>query len=376
MTLNRISKADLNDLDIVDAYELRSDGYTSISIYLDTTVVSTTSGTKTVVINIASDGQGLFYSFDHPAESGDIVWLSGTTGADGYYTIDTVIDDLTFTVNQVINTSTGGNAQFRYIAGGLKVGYDRFRYPAVNITHNTVQEAIQDLDLAITSGGGLTPAQHETLRQLIHLADGVGGPYEGFATNAYREISPMVFPTSIIWWTSNAKVAKYVEKTITLNPNQTPSIIEWKVYGTDGVTVLATVTDTITYSGPYELSRVRGIIDIYPILGNLTAETHKYVRQLIHLADGVGGPFEGFSTGAYRETLPAASVFPTSIIWYDDISKAKKIVEKTISYNTNKTVSLVSWQVYDTDGFTVLATVSDTPTYTGIFEDNRTRAIS
>jgi hypothetical protein len=376
MTLNRISKTDLNDLDIVDAYELRSDGYTSISVYLDTTVVSTTSSTKTVVINQASDGQGIFYSFDHPAESGDIVWLFGTSGADGYYTIDSVVDDITFTVNEAIATSTGGNAEFRYPAGALKVGYDRFRYAAVNITHNNVQEAIQDLDLAITTGGGLTPAQHETLRQLIHLADGIGGPFEGFTSNAYREVIPTIFPTSIIWWTSNAKVAKYIEKTITLNSNKTPSIIEWKVYGTDGVTVLATVTDTISYSGPYETSRVRGIVDIYPILGNLTAETHKYVRQLIHLADGVGGPFEGFSTGAYRETLPTSSVFPTSVIWYNDFTKAKKIVEKTIAYNTNKTVSLVSWQVYDLDGFTVLATVSDTPAYTGFFESNRTRAIS
>ena len=143
-----------------------------------------------------------------------------------------------------------------------------------------------------------------------------------------------------------------------------------------GIIMTGTVTDTITYSGPYELSRVRGIVDLYPIMGNLTAETHKYVRQLIHLADGVGGPFEGFSTGAYREMLPSASIFPTSIIWYDDISKAKKIVEKTIAYNTNKTVSLISWMVYDTDGFTVLATVSDTPTYTGILENNRTRTIT
>lgn len=376
MPQNRIRKEDINDQDIVDAYELRSDGYGTNSIYLYTNCVSTTSGTKTVVVNLASDGEGIFDSFDHPVESGDIVWISGTSagGGDGYFTVNTVIDDTTFIINESFTNSTGGVVRYQYPSGSSRIGYDS-RNNCV-VTHNTVQKAIEDLDAAICNqSGGLTPLQHETLRQLIHLTDGVGGPMEGFPTGAYREIIPSLFPTSIIWWTSAAKVAKYVEKTVTYNPNKTPATISWKAYGTDGVTVLSTITDTITYSGPFELYRVRGIVDTASP-GTLTVETHKYVRQLIHLADGVGGPFEGFATGAYREMLPFASVFPTSVIWYDDISKAKKIVEKTISYNTNKTVSLITWKVYDTDGTTVLATVSDTPAYTGIFENNRTRAIS
>jgi hypothetical protein len=379
MPLNRIRKEDIDDNDFVDAYELISDGYGVNSIYLSTTCVSTTSGTKTVVINLASDSQGIYYSIDHPAQPNDIVWISGTSGGagDGYFTIATIVDDVTFTINETIGSSTGGNVRFQYRAGAANVGYDS-RGDCV-ITHNTVQEALKDLDTAICNqSGGLTPSEHETLRQLIHLADGAGGPYEGFPTNAYRETLPTSdpFPTSVIWWTSAAKVAKYVEKFITYNGNKTPATIQWKAYGTDGVTLLATVTDTITYSGVFELYRVRGIVDSLPISDPLTVEAHKYVRQLIHLADGVGGPFEGFASGAYRETLPTANAFPTSIIWYNDNTKALKIVEKTIAYNTNKTVSLVSWKVYDTDGTTVLATVSDTPTYTGIFENDRTRAIS
>ena len=108
----------------------------------------------------------------------------------------------------------------------------------------------------------------------------------------------------------------------------------------------------------------------------VTEESHKALRQLVHLADGIGGPFEGFTSGAYRESLPSADPFPTSVIWYDDITKTKKIVEKTIIYNANKSVSSVTWKVYDTDGTTLLATVSDAITYSGIFEINRTRTIS
>lgn len=378
---NRIRKEDVSDADFVDSYELASDGYGPNSVYLTgVTVVSTTSGTKTVVVNLAPDGGGLYYSMDHPVQETDIVWLSGTSGgtADGYYTVASIIDDLTFTVNEVIANSTGGIAEFRYTAGAFKVGFNKYRYPAINVTHTNVQEAIQDLDLAISTGGGLTPVQHETLRQLIHLADGVGGPFEGFPTNAFREILPTAdpFPTSITWWTSSAKVARYVDKTITYNSNTTPATIQWRVYGNDGVTVLSTVTDTISYSGIFETSRTRGIIDGYPVPAySLNAETHKYVRQLIHLADGVGGPFEGFSSGAYRETLPVADPFPTSVIWYDDNTKTKTIVEKLITYNGNSTVNTVIYKVYDTDGTTILATATDTISYSGVFEIDRTRTI-
>lgn len=115
--------------------------------------------------------------------------------------------------------------------------------------------------LAVTSaqGGALTDEQHQTLRQLIHLADGVGGPMEGFTSGAYRETLPAgdAFPTDIIWWESSAKLKKLVEKNITRNEDQEPTIIAWKVYDTDGSTILSTITDTITYSGAFETTRTR-----------------------------------------------------------------------------------------------------------------------
>lgn len=125
---------------------------------------------------------------------------------------------------------------------------DDLRFRDLN---NTTPLTLSDL----LSGGGA----HAALRQLIHLADGVGGPFEQFLSGAYREISGGAFPTSKIWYESSAKTKKIVEKTITRNPNQTPATIEWKAYATDGSTVIATVTDTITYSGVFETSRTRTI---------------------------------------------------------------------------------------------------------------------
>jgi hypothetical protein len=107
----------------------------------------------------------------------------------------------------------------------------------------------------------------------------------------------------------------------------------------------------------------------------ITEAEHKTLRQLIHLAEE-GGPFEGFASGAYQETLPAADPFPTSFIWWTSAAKTAKIVEETITYNANKTVNTDEWEVYAIDGSTVLATVTDTMTYSGVFETSRTRTIA
>lgn len=112
--------------------------------------------------------------------------------------------------------------------------------------------------------------------------------------------------------------------------------------------------------------------------GGLTVEGHKTLRQLIHFIND--GPAEGFASGAYQETLPSASPFPTSITWWESSSKLKKIVEKLITRTgggaTNVTPTPIVWKIYDTDGTTVLAQVSDAITYSGVFETSRTRTIT
>jgi len=108
-----------------------------------------------------------------------------------------------------------------------------------------------------SGGGGITDAQHKALKDLIHFID--DGPADGWASGAYKEILPAAnpFPNQEIWWTSSGKTARIVSLDITRNANKTPATEVWKVYDTDGSTILVTVTDTISYSGVFETTRTR-----------------------------------------------------------------------------------------------------------------------
>lgn len=363
-----IRRSDVLDADFLDALELRSDG---TSIYLVTSVVSTTSTSKKVTIALPTDGEGLITGRDHPAETGDILIISGAvSSANGTYHIDTVLSDTECTVLEELGDSSGvGIATFIYPAGGLNIGFDP---TGQNITKSTnIQQALTDI--ANNVGVGLSSNQHRTLRQLIHLADGAGGPFDGFTSGAVRVTSGGAYPTNITWYTDSSQTSKIVEKQITYNLNKTPATIYWAVYADDGVTVLATAYDTIQYTGAFETSRTRVISDT-PAPQYITSDQHKSLRQLIHLVDGQGGPFEGFTSGAYRETLGGAS--PTSVTWYEDFTKAKKIVEKLMTYTDTSQINSVTWRVYGTDGVTVLATVTDAVTYSTFFETSRVRTIT
>lgn len=120
------------------------------------------------------------------------------------------------------------------------------------------------------------------------------------------------------------------------------------------------------------------LTDLVAGTGGVTETSHKVLRQLIHFIDD--GPAEGFLSGAYRETTPSGDPFPTSVVWWESAAKLKKIVEKTITRSgggaTNVAPTPIVWKVYDVDGSTVLATVSDAVSYTGPFETNRTRTIT
>jgi hypothetical protein len=109
------------------------------------------------------------------------------------------------------------------------------------------------------------------------------------------------------------------------------------------------------------------------ISGSVTASLNP--RQLLLLSEDPGGPYEGFEPGAYRETGYINNVFLTQSTWWEDSTKAKKIVETYMRYNSNKTISSVTQSVYAVDGVTILKTAIDTIYYSGVKETYRTRSI-
>lgn len=250
-----IRKEDLYDLDIVDSQELFSDGY---FIYLSSVpVISTNSDTKEVIITLPSDGEDLFQkSGDHPVESLDRVYIYGTSDnlGDGYYLINSIVDNLIFTIIGNIGTSTDGYVSFMYPAGATNIGVDSTHI--VGVTSNKLQTILEELSQNST---GITSSQHEKLRQLIHFIN--EGPAQGFTSNAFKEILPASnpFPTNIIWWVDSTKIGKIVEKIIIYNSNKTPTTITWNMYDVAGVNIIASIIDSIAYSGIFEISRTRSI---------------------------------------------------------------------------------------------------------------------
>jgi hypothetical protein len=248
-----LSRFDIDDLEIIDAIELKSDGTTVIMTGV--TVVSTTYSTKRVVVS----GVYLVNEPDQRIELNDKVTLTGTSGglADGNYTVATVVDDTTFTVIEAIANSTGGVGTFYHPPGALRIGFD-----PTGLTHTTaheVQDAIKDLDGSV---GGITDAQHRVLRHLIHFVE-TNSPGDGFGTGPYHcetNYTGGVFPTDETWWETSSKLKKICRWECTYNINKTFATEKWIVYKTDGTNPAADATDTITYTGVRENSRSRAVV--------------------------------------------------------------------------------------------------------------------
>lgn len=113
--------------------------------------------------------------------------------------------------------------------------------------------------LEVSGTGGLTPSDHQTLRQLIHFID--EGPGDGFASDAFKVVLGQPFPTSITWYVDNTQTLKIVEKLITRDSsNNNPLTITYNMYDVDGITIVHTVTDTIAYTNNvFESTRTRSI---------------------------------------------------------------------------------------------------------------------
>lgn len=135
----------LNDEELVGTEELLADG-TDI-IFSGATVVSTTTGTKVIVLS----GVDLFREPEQ-LEEFDTVTLAGTSpDVDGDYTVQDVLTLTSFSVKEAIGDSTGGTCTAKYPSGARKVGFDPTGLSYVAATN--VQEAIEELDASVSGSG-------------------------------------------------------------------------------------------------------------------------------------------------------------------------------------------------------------------------------
>lgn len=106
----------------------------------------------------------------------------------------------------------------------------------------------------VAGASGITEETHKALLHLAHFLE--EGPGEGFASGSTKTVTGTVFPTQELW--RRADNTKLVERNMTwTGVNLTTD--EWKIYAANGTTVLATVTDTIAYSGIFETGRTRAV---------------------------------------------------------------------------------------------------------------------
>ena len=186
---------DVEDVEFVDAVELISDGstaYKSVSISSTSSIASTITISTSPPLNL----DGFVYG-DDPVEPGEKITITGSTGADGTYTIDTVVDNNNITVVEPIVNSTGGSGSIRRLPGAKLVGVDPTSL--TNVSANDVQTALEHLDSSI-SAGGLTPATHDTLDQLVHAVAETGVVEDTFNVDGClttREIRTAASPAGV-----------------------------------------------------------------------------------------------------------------------------------------------------------------------------------
>ena len=99
-------------------------------------------------------------------------------------------------------------------------------------------------------------------------------------------------------------------------------------------------------------------------------------RKLINYINN--GPAEEY-TSSYLEIDSSNTVFPTSSIWYTDITKTKKIYEEFYQRSGSGTQinpNPITYKLYKSDGVTVLIQATNTITYTSFGASNISRSIS
>ena len=108
--------------------------------------------------------------------------------------------------------------------------------------------------------------------------------------------------------------------------------------------------------------------------GGMSESTHETLLQLIHFVDE--GPADGFASLATKTVT--GGLFPTLTEWHraDDTLLISKAIDRSAGAATTLKPTPIVWTLYDTNGTTVLHTVSDAITYSGIAEASRVRTIT
>lgn len=246
--LKHADSVDITGIAVTDGYDSGNDRGAFVVI-VDANIDGYGDGAELVVLNGAFAGDNIF----------------GKTRAGSSTSPDSV--EIEFFSRPQNDWSIGAETPYTWEADQttlINVGFG-YRQRLDLLDENAIREAYirgSLRDTAATgggSGGGITEGAHTALRALIHFID--CGPADGFASGAFHEILPSgnPFPTSYIWWESVSQIDKIVELTVTRDSTQKPITEVWKMYDTDGSTILTTVTDSISYMGPFETSRVRAI---------------------------------------------------------------------------------------------------------------------
>jgi hypothetical protein len=213
----------------------------------------------------------------------------------------------------------------------------------------------------------INDSSDKTITGVIQYDRNCGGSLSIPSGNSFP--SGTTYPGEIFWRSDENRLYRRDDANTT-----------WDSLNASSITIPGSTSGAILYYNGSTWTSLAAGLDGYFLqthgIGNAPSWTdHDSIRRLVHLADG-GGPFEGFASGTYREILPGSNPFPTSIIWWTSPVKTQKIVEKLITYNSNKTPATIQWKSYDTDGSTVLITITDTIVYSGVIEISRTRTIS
>jgi hypothetical protein len=244
--VSRIRKEDLEDLDVIDAVELLSDGAVGVTspFYGPVAVTSTTSGTKTVVVPLDVGGEGLL-DRDHQVKAGDKAVVAGTSGgaSDGTFTVATVPTETSFTTVEAIGTSTGGTVVFQHKAGAANVGVDKTGFAVVS--HTNVQDALKDLDSAVPSGGSTSNID-------FLLENDPPAP-----ANNYDFVKTSGQVTQERWKRVDTTLIKSIDYTYSIGKVSTEVR---KVFASDGTTIIGKTTRTWTYpSGQAQYALTRDV---------------------------------------------------------------------------------------------------------------------